>query len=125
MSSIAKAATAAIRPVRRNFLSDVVIDYGPRDVLSRLFLKADTELRSHGIQLSFEPPEVLLELNRQHRDSWRSLLPVFDAEIGGFNADNGLRHVGERLMDTFWPHLEQPAERTNTIDVAAIRQPWV
>ena len=42
-----------------------------------------------------------------------------------FNADNGLRHIGERLMDTFWPHLEQPAERTNTIDVAAIRQPWV
>ena len=72
----------------------MVIDYGPRDVLSRLFLKADTELRKVGIELSFAPPEALLELNKQNRSSWRPLVPIFDARVGGFNADNGFVIVG-------------------------------
>ena len=50
------AAVSALER-RRNFLSEVVIDYGPRDVLGRLFLKADTELRELGIELSFAPVE--------------------------------------------------------------------
>ena len=58
-----KSLASALEP-RRNFLSEVVIDYGPRDMLGRLFLKADNELRQRGIELSFAPPEALVELNR-------------------------------------------------------------
>ena len=87
------AATPAVDR-RRNFLSDIVIDYGPRDVLSRLFLKADTDARALGIELSFAPPETLVELNRQNRDSWRPLVPIFDSNVGGFNAENGFVLVG-------------------------------
>ena len=87
-------STARSSDRRRNWLSDIVIDYGPPDVLSRLFLKADTEARALGIELSFAPPETLVDLNRQHRDSWRPLVPIFDADVGGFNADNGFVLVG-------------------------------
>lgn len=87
------AAVSALER-RRNFLSEVVIDYGPRDVLGRLFLKADTELRERGIELSFAPPEALIQLNRQNRDSWRPLVPIFDSQVGGFDASNGFVIVG-------------------------------
>ena len=79
----------------RNFLSDVVIDYGPRDVLSRLFLKADTELREQGVELSFAAPESLIELNRLNRASWRPLVSIFNAEVGGFTNENGFVLVGK------------------------------
>ncbi len=87
------AAVSALER-RRNFLSEVVIDYGPRDVLGRLFLKADTELRELGIELSFAPVEAMLELNRVNRNSWRPLVPILDATIGGYNADTGFCVLG-------------------------------
>jgi hypothetical protein len=34
-----------------------------------------------------------------------------------FNADNGLRHVGQRLMDTVRPRLEQPAQRIDRVEI--------
>ena len=44
---------------RRKFLSDIVIDYGPVDVLGRLFLKCDTELVEKGVELSFATLEEI------------------------------------------------------------------
>jgi len=79
---------------QRNFLADIVIDFGPPEKLGRLFLKADTEMRQLGIALSFAPVSLLMDLNRQHRDSWAPLVPVFDSEIGGFNDENGYLIVG-------------------------------
>ncbi len=73
----------------QNFLADVRIDYGPRPLYSRLFLRGDTMLRERGINLKFAPLEELLEVNRRNSDSWRPLLPIFDAEDCGFNDDNG------------------------------------
>lgn len=78
----------------RNFLSDVVIDYGPRDVLSRLFLKADTALRERGIELSFEPVATMIELNEQNSSSWRPLVPILDSRLGSFSDANGFCVVG-------------------------------
>jgi hypothetical protein len=72
-----------------NFLADVRIDNGPRQLLSRLFLRGDTLLRERGINLKFAPLEELLAVNRRNSDSWRPLLPIFDAEECGFNDDNG------------------------------------
>ena len=73
----------------QNFLADVRIDYGPRDLYARLFLRADTMLRERGFNLYFAPLEELLAVNRRNSDSWRGLLPIFSAEAGGINSDNG------------------------------------
>ncbi len=62
----------------RRFLSDIVIDYGPVDVLGRLFLKADTELAEKGVTLEFTTLEEMKKINAANRDSWRPLLPMFD-----------------------------------------------
>lgn len=93
--------TSSTRPVgtgaqafSRNFLSDVVIDYGPRDVLSRLFLKADTELREQGVNVSFAPFDELVALNRRHAESWRPLLPIFEPQISGLEEENGFAVLG-------------------------------
>ena len=73
----------------QNFLADVLIDHGPQQLLSRLFLRGDTLLRERGINLKFAPLDELLAVNRRNNDSWRPLLPIFDAEECGFNDDNG------------------------------------
>ena len=90
--AIARGASALER--RPNFLSEVVIDFGPRDMLSRLFLKADTELRQLGIELSFADLDELVVVNRQNLDSWRPLLPIFDPQIGGVTPDTGFAMLG-------------------------------
>jgi hypothetical protein len=73
----------------QNYLADVRIDHGPQQLLSRLFLRGDTLLRERGINLKFAPLDELLAVNRRNSDSWRPLLPIFDAEECGFNDDNG------------------------------------
>ncbi len=92
--AIAANSSASALQRRRNFLSDVVIDFGPRDVLGRLFLKADTELRQRGINLSFASLDELIAVNRQHPESWRPLLPIFDTEIGGITEATGFAMLG-------------------------------
>lgn len=79
---------------RRNFLSDVVIDYGPAPVLGRLFLKADTELRRQGVSVSFTTFDELVAVNRRHADSWKPLLPLFDPAAGGISEGNGFAVIG-------------------------------
>jgi hypothetical protein len=98
MSSVAVASpfvrrAPAFRPAKP-FLSHVTIDYGPAELLGRLFLLWDADLRKRGITLAFGPVEMLLAVNRQHADSWRPLVPVFDAEIGGFTEENGFALFG-------------------------------
>ncbi len=78
----------------QNFLGDVRIDHGPRQMLSRLFLRGDTLLRERGINLSFAPIEGLLEANRANQDSWRALFPVFNPELGGADASNSFALLG-------------------------------
>lgn len=65
----------------RRFLQDIVIDYGPPDVLGRLFLKCDTELQEKGVEVSFSTLEEMKKVNEANRDSWRPLLPMFDHDL--------------------------------------------
>ncbi|HEX4892610.1 MAG TPA: hypothetical protein VFV47_04930 [Hyphomicrobiaceae bacterium] len=81
-------------PTTRSFLSDVVIEHGPADILGRLFLQADTALRRKGIRLGFATFEELLDLNRANPDSWRPLLPVFDPNLSGVTTDSGFVVIG-------------------------------
>jgi hypothetical protein len=50
-----------------------------KEVLSQFFKTALMEVQERGIRLSFEPIEVLIEVNAANRDSWRPLIPLFDA----------------------------------------------
>ncbi len=79
---------------RRNFLADVVIENGPRDMLSRVILKCDTEMRRMGINLTFATFEELLAVNRANPDSWHPLVSVFDPEVGGVSTENGIALIG-------------------------------
>jgi hypothetical protein len=96
MSSVALLQTPTAPAIRlgKPFLSQVTIDYGPAELLGRLFLRWDTDLAKRGISLHFAPVEMLMEVNRQNSDSWRPLVPIFDAAIGGFNEDNGFCLLG-------------------------------
>lgn len=78
----------------RNLLADVVIEHGPRDILSRVILKCDTEMRRMGINLSFATFDELLAVNRANPDSWHPLVSVFDPLVGGVSNENGIALIG-------------------------------
>lgn len=78
----------------RSFLSDVKIDYGPPEILSRLFLKADKELHESGVTFAFAPLDEFIAVNRRNADTWRPSLPIFDPEVGGVTADTGFAMLG-------------------------------
>lgn len=89
------SAPAAVRSLsldrgpHRSFLSDVVIEHGPRDVLGRLFLTADTHLREMGVRLSFGTLDELVAVNTANRTSWSPLLPLFDPSLNDLDDGNG------------------------------------
>jgi hypothetical protein len=78
----------------QNFLADVRIDHGPRQFLSRLFLRGDTLLRERGINLQFAPIETLTDVNQQNPDSWPPLFAVFSPELGSINNTNSFALIG-------------------------------
>ncbi len=73
----------------RSFLSDVVIDYGEREAMGRMFLQADTRLREMGYFMSLGTFDELLALNKANSDSWRPLLPVFHPEYWDLDGESG------------------------------------
>src|SRR5690606_27064799 len=126
MHTSAMASAANLRAVpapgilpqtfKQNFLADVRIDHGPRQVLSRLFLRGDTLRRERGINLQFAPIDALLEVNRQNQDSSRSLFPVFDPELGAVDASNSFALIGReasgRVIAAQGARLYRLGERT-------------
>lgn len=78
----------------RSFLSDVLIEHGPRDLLGRLFLQADTELRAKGIFLSFADMDELISVNRANADSWRPILPLFEPAVSDIHPGNSHAMLG-------------------------------
>ncbi|HRD78826.1 MAG TPA: hypothetical protein PK264_23290, partial [Hyphomicrobiaceae bacterium] len=73
---------------------DITIDYGPPQLLGRVFLQAETQARLAGVRLSFAPVRTLAEVNRANRDSWKALLPTFDVAYGGISDDNAYCIIG-------------------------------
>ena len=83
-----------LRGFGQSILEDITIDYGPPELLGRVFLKAETQARLAGVTLSFAPVKTLAEVNRANRDSWKVLLPTFDVAYGGINDENAYCIVG-------------------------------
>ena len=70
-------------PVSGRLPAQLKVKYGPVGLLGRFFLWADAAARDRGVTLSFGSLQDLIEANRGNSDSWRPLVPVFDAALGG------------------------------------------
>jgi hypothetical protein len=79
---------------RPKLLTDIRVEHGPIDRLGRFFLEADRAARERGVFLSFSPIDDLVAVNKQNRDTWRPLIPIFDPDEGGFNSENGFCILG-------------------------------
>ena len=76
MTTVHSLATSQF--VRRPFLDELRIDYGPVDLLGRFFLKADEAALARGISLSFATFDELIATNKANADSWKPIVTVFD-----------------------------------------------
>jgi len=77
-----------------SFISTLVIDHGPTELLGKLVLAADTEARRRGVFLSFAGMDELVATNKANGASWRPLLPIFDPECGRFDAGSAFCLLG-------------------------------
>jgi hypothetical protein len=79
---------------RPSLINEITVDHGPRDLLGRFFLKADTAARERGVTLSFGTFADLVETNARNTASWHPLIPLFDPRNGGLTEDNAFCIVG-------------------------------
>jgi hypothetical protein len=61
---------------RPPLINEITIEHGPRDLLGRFFLKADTAARQRGVTLSFGTMEELQQANERNRATWKPLVPL-------------------------------------------------
>lgn len=78
----------------RSLLDGITIDYGPPELLARVFLKAEAQAREAGVRLEFATFEQLIEVNRAQKQNWRPLLPIFQPGLGGIGPENGFCILG-------------------------------
>ena len=78
----------------RSFLSEVVLEHGPRAEINRTLLMADTHLRESGVRLSFASFEELIAVNRANSANWSPLLPLFDPSLSSLDDSNGFALLG-------------------------------
>jgi len=76
-----------------SILDDINIEHGPRDVLVPFFIRVTEQLAQRGLNLAFEPFDVLVKANQENRDTWRPLIPLFDPTYG-FEPSEGFVIVG-------------------------------
>ena len=93
----------------RRLLDQITLLHGPHDLLGRFFLIADTTARDQGVKLRLRADfDGLVELNRQHRESWTPMSPIFDPEQSNLRIDSA-----------FW--LEAYDDEGNTVAAHAAR----
>jgi hypothetical protein len=93
-ASKSPAVDPAREPPRPSLINEIVVDHGPRDLLGRFFLKADTVARDRGITLSFGTFDDLVETNARNAASWHPLIPLFDPKNGSLTDDSAFCLVG-------------------------------
>ncbi len=79
---------------RRPFIEDLVIEHGPTELLGRLFLRVDSELRQRGITMRFASFQDLMDVNLANQDSWHPMFSTFNPETCRINDDNGYCLLG-------------------------------
>jgi hypothetical protein len=108
---------------KASFISGLVVEQGPSELLGKFLLAADTEARRRGVFLSFAAMKELVATNKGNSSSWRPLLPIFDPECGRFAEESafcllGRNEAGEivltqaaRFFD--WRHTSFQDEATS------------
>jgi hypothetical protein len=81
-------------PVDRNFVDQVVIDHGPRQLLDPFFRDADAAARHAGVRLTFGDFAELVALNKANGDNWGPLIPLFDPANCSLHDDNAFCLIG-------------------------------
>ncbi len=72
-----------------SLLDQITLAHGPRELLARYFGLIEAALRARGIRLRLRTDfAALVEINRQHRDSWPAFIPMFDPAHNALRIDN-------------------------------------
>lgn len=77
-----------------DFLKGIDIKFGPRNLLSRFFLKATHAAADRGVYLEFSTFTELMDINRRNLDTWHPMTTSFDPELSAVNEDNAFVIVG-------------------------------
>lgn len=75
--------TPGIAPLLR----EITIEHGPPDLLGRLFLRAEEEVRRRGLTLSFGTFDELMQVNRANRATWLPMISTFDPDYCDLGPD--------------------------------------
>lgn len=87
----------------RSLLDQITLVHGPKKLLRQHFTVADAAAREWGLRLKLRSDfDALMELNRENRDSWPPLAPIFDPA-----------HSNLRIDSAFW--LEGIDDRGETV----------
>lgn len=93
----------------RSLLDQITLVHGPHELLGRYFSLADEQVREIGLRLRLRGDfDGLMEVNREHRDSWSEMLPICDPA-----------HSNLRIDSAFW--LEGIDQRGETVLTHAVR----
>jgi GNAT superfamily N-acetyltransferase len=93
----------------RSLLDQITLVHGPQELLGRYFTLADAAGRDWGLRFRLRSDfDALLALNRENRDTWPALSPIFDPA-----------HSNLRIDSAFW--LEGIDERGDTVITESAR----
>jgi len=79
---------------RSSLIESIDIKHGPPELLARFFFKAEEEAASLGVQFEIGRVEELIQINREHRDTWPPLTPTFRHGMGGITNENAIAILG-------------------------------
>ena len=91
---------AAADAKRAEFISNLSIKHGPRDLLARYFVLADRRLRERGVVLTFGTFRELLDVNMANRSNWLPLTPTFNCSFNELAGDLSFCLVGRDASGT-------------------------
>lgn len=80
-------------------LDKLAIDYGPRELLARLFITAAEDALSVGVALEFGKPQDLVDVNKANRASWLPLTTSFHPDYCEINEQNAVVFLGRNRSD--------------------------
>jgi hypothetical protein len=99
---------------RPSLITEVTIDHGPRDLIGRFFLKADTAARQRGVTLSFGTMQELQDANDRNRASWKPLVPLLSPRYNALGPEQAYCILGRNTAGDVvatqagrvfsWPH---------------------
>lgn len=76
--TVARMQKSVLRATEHAFISNLVVNHGPTDLLGPFFIQADKLCRQSGIELRLGSFDDLARVNLENRAQWYPLMPPFD-----------------------------------------------